>query len=359
MKLKLLVPSLALTALICFYSFFVASGQIVKQPRARLSTTVPGNSPENTFYTFSQQSSPYTALSSPTALTTATWDDPSLTVTLPFPFQVFGRWASQLVFDGLGGEMFAVNTMSQDTLPLIGPYAMDLCDRGYNTSTMLSPISYKTEGSAGSRIFKLEWKEAGSFYEVDSLGSTNAEMYISLQMWLFEGSNRIEFRYGNSLIPNPALFYNGEDGAIVGIGMFNQARDLLSAELLSGAASAPQWQSGGLPQPITGTPAPNTVYRFNPPGTTGLFESGLSQHLTAYPNPTQDGIWIRSASTPLVGKTEVSTAHILDVQGRPVVDFEVMDASSQAQWVDLSFLPGGVYLLQVEGMSGSMRIVRY
>jgi len=255
--------------------------------------------------------------------------------------------------------MFAVNAMTQDTLPLIGPYAMDLCDRGYNTATMLSPISYKTEGNAGSRIFKLEWKEAGSFDEVDSLATTNSVMHISLQMWLYEGSNRIEFRYGANNISNPALFYGGEDGAIVGLGAFNQAGNLVLAELLSGAASAPQLQSGGLPQPLTGTPAPNAVYRFNPPGSgTGLFELGLSQQLIAYPNPTRDGIWIRSTGNTNPAQSQASKAHILDLQGRSVLDFEIQTSTTSAQWVDLSTLPGGLYLLKVDGMSGSMRIVR-
>ena len=357
MKLKQRVSTLAFATVLSLC--FVASGQTVKQPRARLGSAMLSSAPENTYYTFSLQSSPYTALSNPTPLTTATWDDPSLTVTLPFPFQVFGRSASQLVFDGLGGEMVAVNALTQDTLPLIGPYAMDLIDRGYNTGTMLSPISYKTEGNAGSRIFKLEWKEAGSYDEADSLMTTNAEMYISLQMWLYEGSNRIEFRYGANNITNPALFYGGEDGAIVGLGAFNQAGDLILAELLSGAATAPQLQSGGLPQPLTGTPAPNSVYRFNPPGSgTGLFESDLSQRLIAYPNPTQDGIWMRNIGTNNGASSQGSRAFILDLQGRSVVDFEIQTSTTSAQWVDLSTLPSGVYLLRVEGMSGSMRIVR-
>jgi hypothetical protein len=357
MKLKLLLSSLAFAAV--FTTCLVASGQTVKQLRARLSSAALSSAPENTFYTFSLQSSPYTVLSNPTALTTATWDDDIPTVTLPFPFQVFGHPADQLIFDGLGGEMFAVNALTQDTLPLVGPYAMDLCDRGHNTNTMLSPISYKTEGNTGSRIFKLEWKEAGSFLEVDSLATTNAVMHISLQMWLYEGSNRIEFRYGANNIPNPALFYEGEDGAIVGLGALNQAGNLVLAELLSGAASAPQLQSGGLPQPLTGTPAPNTVYRFNPPGSgTGLFESDLSQRLIAYPNPTRDGIWIRNTGTKNIAPIQGSKAHILDVQGRSVVDFDIMESASADQWVDLSTLSTGLYLLKVEGMSGSMHIVR-
>jgi len=356
MKLKLFLSSLAITAVIS--SCFVASAQSVKQNDVRLSRASTLHAPENTFYTFSLQSSPYTALSSPTPLTTAAWDDPSLTVTLPFPFEVFGRSASQLVFDGLGGEMFAVNAMTQDTLPLIGPYAMDLCDRGYNTNTMLSPISYKTEGSAGSRIFKMEWKEAGSYDEVDSLATTNAEMYINLQMWLYEGSNRIEFRYGSSLIPNPGLFYGGEDGAIVGLGLFSQAGDLLSAELLSGAASSPQLQTGGLPQPLTGSPAPNTVYRFNPPGATGLFESDLSHRILAYPNPTHNGLWIRILDANQNAQIPTSMAHISDLQGRLLMSAALNPSTESAQWIDLGGLSTGVYLLQVEGMGGSMRIVR-
>jgi len=357
MKFKRLLSSLAFAAV--FSTCFVASGQSAKQPRARLGRATLSSAPENTYYTFSLQSSPYTALSNPTPLTTATWDDPSLTVTLPFPFQVFGRSASQLVFDGLGGELFAVDAMTQDTLPVIGPYAMDLIDRGYNTGTMLSPISYKTEGSAGSRIFKLEWKEAGSYDEADSLMTTNSEMHISLQMWLYEGSNRIEFRFGANNITNPALFYGGEDGAIVGLGAFNQAGNLVLSELLSGAATAPQLQSGGLPQPLTGTPAPNSVYRFNPPGSsTGLFELGLSQQLIAYPNPTQDGIWIRNIGTRNIAPSHGSRAFILDLQGRSIVDFDVQTSTASAQWVDLSALPSGLYLLRVEGMNGSIRIVR-
>jgi hypothetical protein len=67
---------------------------------------------------------------------------------------------------------------------------------------------------------------------------------------------------------------------------------------------------------------------------------------------------MRNIGTNNGASSQGSRAFILDLQGRSVVDFEIQTSTISAQWVDLSTLPSGVYLLRVEGMSGSMRIVR-
>jgi len=63
----------------------------------------------------------------------------------------------------------------------------------------LSPISYKTEGVAPHRIAKIQYKNAGF------LCDTTHHSFINFQVWLYEDSNIIEYRYGPQLV-DPCIF---------------------------------------------------------------------------------------------------------------------------------------------------------
>ena len=74
-------------------------------------------------------------------------------------------------------------------------HGSDLVDRDTSGNGSSSPISYTLSGTAPSRIFKLEWKNAGFFNPIDN--ATSYDDFINLQLWLHEGSDAIEVRFGN------------------------------------------------------------------------------------------------------------------------------------------------------------------
>ena len=75
-------------------------------------------------------------------------------------------------------------------------------DRGADTYIGVSPISYATEGEAGSQIFKLQYKNAGFLgEEPDTSGLLPSS--INFQIWFYEGSNDIEIHFGPSNFAAP------------------------------------------------------------------------------------------------------------------------------------------------------------
>ena len=139
----------------------------------------------------------------PTELTSVGdfWDDPEFTAPIGFDFEFFGKTHNQIMLIGLGGVLAFEDIYTVDTVDVLIPYLDDLMDLENFDQNLQSSISYLTEGNPGERIFKLEWKNSG-FYN-----SNTADNQISFQMWLYETSNDIEFRFGPGSIPNPSIVH--------------------------------------------------------------------------------------------------------------------------------------------------------
>jgi hypothetical protein len=160
--------------------------------------------------------------------------------------------------------------------------ACDLIDRGYDSGTSLSPLSYKVEGNTGSRILKIEWKNVGSYDE-----GAPYNMFMNFQMWLYEGTNIIEYHYGPSMINNPFVFYYEETGAYIGFLTIDDVNyDFLNIHLLNGPAATPVLSVNEAA--INGTPANGTIYRFSPVTLDISAISAVSSSVSLYPNPAGD-----------------------------------------------------------------------
>ena len=109
-------------------------------------------------YTFLKLNQPYVELVNPVSINQGEiWDDFDVPIAIPFTFNVNGQNFQELImsdsfitFEGVLSE-------------IISPMGNDLVDRGFNGDNSLSPLSYKVEGAVGSRIFKIQWKNCGSF----------------------------------------------------------------------------------------------------------------------------------------------------------------------------------------------------
>jgi hypothetical protein len=212
-------------------------------------------------YTLTTTNETYTDLVNPISINNGeAWDEPDYEIPIGFPFEILEEPVDELQFTGSGSGMGAP-TQTPYVFANIAPFEADLMDRGgyEDDDISISPISYVVEGAPGNRIFKLEFKNAGSYFEYQTY-NTN-DMFINFQMWLYEGSNIIQFRFGPSSIDEPDVFYDGTGGAFVGVLIYDEFDDVLSnIHLLTGNPSDPYLSSNEMPEPLNGTPPNGTVY---------------------------------------------------------------------------------------------------
>lgn len=297
-------------------------------------------------YNFNVSNEPYTDLTGSTSLNNGqVWDDPTYAIPIGFDFQISTEVFNTIYFPdfGLGGSLSNVfDEFVQDAFALMIPIGQDIIDLGDWTGVSQSNLSYKTEGVAGSQILKIEWNNVG-FWE-DMTGAD----YMNFQVWLYEGSNIIEYRYGPNQINNPQGSFEGETGPIVYlIPLINFDTDEIEedAYLLSGDPSNPTVivvEAGDEPQgPIAlqGMIPDGTVYTFTPQNlSVGDFET---IDFAVYPNPAGNYFNIRANALEY-------QVNIYNNLGQKVKHFD--NSSTQ---IDVTGLPAGLYLIEVETERGS------
>jgi len=148
------------------------------------------------------------------------WDDPDYTIPIGFDFVLYGNTIDTLFSNRDDIILYDQNFDVNDTMySIIVPLLANLVDLGYDSGESLSNISYTVEGEIGGRICKVEWSNAG-FYEEFGY---SASSFVNIQLWLYEGTNELEYHFGESDITDPFnLFEN--PGPLVGlIGRFDDS----------------------------------------------------------------------------------------------------------------------------------------
>ncbi|MES2627436.1 MAG: T9SS type A sorting domain-containing protein [Bacteroidota bacterium] len=215
-----------------------------------------------------------------------------------------------------------------------------ITDKGYDpllspaenaTRPAASQVWYVIEGIPGSRIFKLDFDEVKPAREMQG-------EYLSFQIWLYESSGDIEYRYGYSTI-NPETNYNElavflmEENELGGVQRYFVAGDLQSPGLISDSEEMHY---------LGGIPLERTVYRFT--GTkTGITEAG-SMAPVVYPNPFSDQLYVAGFAT--------NKMQLTDVFGN------VVASSAGTNVISTDTLPAGVYFLAVEKQGLSAPVIR-
>jgi hypothetical protein len=263
---------------------FVLHGNAQPGPKSHKSfftKSSSGNRSSGAFlYTLTTLSEAYADLTGSTSINNGEiWDDPEYFVPIGFPFELNGHPISILQFQG-SGSLLASPTEDPDIATAVFPFEMDLVDRGELAGVSASPLSYKVEGATGSRILKVEWKNAGSYEEL--FEGNSQDMFINFQLWLYEGTNRIEFRFGSNNINDPALFY-GNFGIYLGLTDADLSTDeFTNSHFFSGLITAPELSM--VEATVEGTPAEGTVFRLSLELPLGVVVTGQNGNSTCDPN---------------------------------------------------------------------------
>lgn len=306
-----------------------------KAPNSWKDGTTENTSNRSFLYNFSVSAGAYNDLTGANSLSQGlVWDDPSWNVPLGFNFSMLNVTGGFLTFDvSVGGAVGIFNITSPDMAGIIAPFDADLLDRGETQSggtAGLSPISYKLDGTAPYRIFKLEWNNCGSYNELWDNNSMNE--YVNFQLWIYE-TGIIEFRFGPQSITNTANWYEGLPGILSGLAVYDIVNEVISnIHLLMGSAATPQL-SDQLAS-LTGHPTAGLIYRFEPLNI-GI-EDEVKSNLALYPNPTKDALYIS-------GGDMFAPVSILDMSGRVITEGNLENGK-----IYLGNLSSGVYFIQVE-----------
>lgn len=284
-------------------------------------------------YTFTRTTEAYADLVGTTSLNNnQLWDDDEFSITLPYDINVNGLTFNSI----LVSDSFIFNNTTSNINQIVSPYGTDFIDRGDISGNSQSPLSYIIEGAVGNRITKIEFKNCGS-YNDDSLS-----MFVNFQIWLYESSNIIEFRYGTSSVTDSLIFYNGQTGGPIGITSLDYLTgDLSNTHLLVGNESNPTISTSNMMVFINGTPAPNTVYRFTPTVlSANVFEKST---VSINPNPVKDVLNFNSKE-----QFEIQSVEIYNMLGQVV-----MVVPNTTTSIDVSSLTKGNYFVKVNTEKGS------
>lgn len=305
-------------------------------------------------YTLTILNEPFEELGEPISLSNGeVWDDPNYIIPLGFNFQLIDQVSNTLATDYPGGQVFPV--LLQNTLNSLTPFGDDIIDAAGGELEGISPISYYIDGNEGSRIAKIEWKDAAFYDEFYEYGTTNNR--ITFQLWIYEGSNIIEYRYGPNSIKSDEIVY-AFGGPMVGMTK-NLDLEEFTWEYL--------WFLGG---DIQNPTVSNYSDNVNPPDNSILLNATLPEGLVYRFTPT-------FVSVPEISKTETLKVYptnantniqvdwqgenaqltIRDISGRTIKNEKVIRG---IQRIEISELAAGAYLLSVveNGSTHSVKFIK-
>ncbi len=279
------------------------------------------------------------------------WDDPSYTIPLGFDFDFFGGTYSEIQITGLGSWLVFEDPYTNDSVELLLPYFDDLADIENVNSANQSTISYVSEGAIGSQILKIQWKDCGFYEEVSTAGTANN--IVSFQIWLYEGSNNIEFRYGPSTLPNAATIHD-YGSPVIGIieNLSNNVDTFDAFWHLTGNATNPTVISSDISvlntysiPGLDSDPAEGQVYRFATVPTS-IKTPAQSLELNVYPTVITDEFFVEVSAEVLNDKTQISVINNL---GQEVYNSTITNVKER---LDASNFPAGIYYVRINNENG-------
>jgi hypothetical protein len=272
------------------------------------------------------------------------WDEESYKVPIGFSFLMDGQKIDTLSI--VGDVFFCTDTAGTAS----GFYAIDadLYDRGsYIGGNPVSPLRYKVDGTPGNRIFKYELANAGIYDEYYNYSTADDSMNI--QVWLYEGSNTVELRYGPSKLTNTQDYFAITGDPMVGLirnfKMTDYVFDIMY--FLNGDHVKPSLDSTKILNVASGGlysyPSNGTVYRFEP-FTTSVNNLSVLNTASVYPTVCNRNINISVGGQKQVSyKIFTADGKLTGIQGR---------INGQLQTVKIDALSQGIYIMQLQCEAG-------
>lgn len=320
------------------------------------SLLAPGIQAQTLPYSITVEHAEYTPLENTISVNNGqVWDDLDIQTPLGFNFQLWGQTTSTLFWYGELTAFNFVGLPGASTTPILISYGGDLIDRGDATGISQSPISYKTEGEPGNRIFKMEWKNAGFFDDPSGTAFTN------LQVWLYEGSNDIELHFGPTQLNDQEVFPDLSGPMIGFIDQFFVASGLFqNLYYLTGPVEQPTFQSitiasvDTLYHTLNQAPDSGFVYRFS---TAVAVEDPVqaAYNMQVFPTLVQDILTIDISNQSGVSGKQAQF-RVTDLTGRVLRNGAV---TAERTEVNLAGLPSGMYgvhIISPEGIAEARKV---
>lgn len=289
----------------------------------------------------------YVPLTNATNLTSNRfWSDTTdLTVPVGFNFQMGGGSINKFIFSQ-SNLLLPALTGTQSGFAFMGT---GLQDRNFASGMPASPVQYTVSGNNGSRIFKLELKNAGFTTEKEMYGTSQDS--VNVQVWIYESNSSIEFRFGPSLVQHFSDYFDEKMplGYMKGLDM--TTFDFQKFYCLKGLPANPGMDTLtdlDHPSGFDAYPANGTVYRFTlKTGTTAVTNKEKTSLGKVYPIPAFDQLTVES---------QADAYEILSMSGQLL---EKGNITQQRQQVSLQHIPTGMYLLRLSNRNAATDVQKF
>jgi hypothetical protein len=318
-----------------------AKNTFVSSSQTHKSSTASG------LYSFSTFTTNYQEITGTLLSGGLKWDDLYYPVPLGFDFKIYESENDTVTFSEASFVTFN-DAMNDPLVTFASPMFEDLCDKAFMPQTDMegdnggvSPVSYTITGNAGSRVCIIQVKNAG-FFEENNANNASVSA-INFQLWLYETSHDIEFRYGVINIQNKSLNLINPLGFLCGMAEDMNFNSLSSSnsDVLSGPQNSPTKSTfTGVSQVITGQIESGRVYKFTRihPNPVAINEKSNMTQPAIYPNPASDLLHIGKAFA-----NSNNTMEIYDPTGKLLLSEKAKEE------IDLSQLKKGVYIVKISG----------
>ncbi len=287
---------------------------------------------ESQYYTFQKDSAAYITLDTSKMMSANQGDvwveDTTFNIPIGFNFFFLDHQLTQLGINQTNLFM----PQRDHYIAAFGNFLMEDVGNYFGGNVSLSPISYVVDSSKGpdSKVLKIQWLNAGYFF--DSL------MFLNVQIWLYQGSNMIEIRYGKSNVNlNKSQVFGC--GPLVGLAKVDTVKRVDLYEMyLNGNEHNPD--TIGLNQNgkrcLDNVPNSGIIYRFIYHDRLGI---APPEHggFSIYPNPVSTFININ------LSENKPSQIEITDITGRRIKTENISTSSR----VDTTGLQNGIYFAKM------------
>jgi len=300
-------------------------------------------------YSFTASKQLYTPLTSGTEFFPGRiWTDADIFIT-PVPFNYKLDTLSCHTFFSEGANSIENDTNATLSSGLLF-FEDALEDRGLLTgSAHLSPVRYAVSGTTGSRIFKVEVANAG--FNIEKTGFGTMKDSVNVQVWIYEGSNILELRYGTSKVSHATDYFGGNTGPSL---LYAKDIDVNGTGVMFAINSDPNNPAidtihmlNGTPNkaihPLDYWPTDSTVYRFTPK--TNAVKEIDKIAAKIYPTLCSDHVTIE------LPNDNATQYHVISITGTQTNIQGTLNNRSTN--IDVSVLPVGMYMIQLLNDTGT------